>query len=53
MRHRDADELGMVVPKFSRTRKKITTVANQFKIDIRRFGSIDTHHNDTAAAKAV
>jgi phosphate acetyltransferase len=49
----EAAELGIIVPILVGPEKKITDVANKFKIDIRSFEKIDTPHSDAAAAKAV
>jgi phosphate acetyltransferase len=49
----EAAELGIVVPVLVGPEKKITAIADKFKIDIRRFEKIDTPHSDAAAARAV
>jgi len=49
----EAAELGIIVPVLVGPQKKITAVADKFKIDIHRFEKIDTPHSDAAASKAV
>jgi phosphate acetyltransferase len=49
----EAAELGIIVPVLVGPHKKITAVADKFKIDIRRFEKLDTPHSDAAATKAV
>jgi phosphate acetyltransferase len=49
----EAAEGGIIVPILVGPATKITTVARQHDLDIRRFETVDVNHSEEAAAKAV
>jgi phosphate acetyltransferase len=49
----EAAEAGIIVPLLVGPKAKIAATAEQFKIDIRRFETIDAPHSEAAAARGV